>query len=392
MRLREWEALELPPSFTGIEALLRCARAVDVAPVIKGGFRVSARSIIGRMRVGDLDLLIEPKVRITCLLALLAEVHELVDVLPELAGYERSGEIVDLIVAIFLAQVEALVRGGLRRDYVELEEDLCAVRGRIDVARTMALHVRARPRVWCRHEDFVLDGPENRILLATLDAIAGTPALPARRRIAARLLRTEFPGVSSAVPDLAVADFEPRNRLTVHYRPALGLARLILRSLGLAQEFGGIDASGFLLDMSRLFEMFVARRLARILEPSRFQVKAQEGHFFADGEPLRIRPDIVVEDLRTGFRVVADTKYKQERSVDPQDLYQMLAYCRVLRVPWGAIIRVGEGPSRTIQVRDAATRIEVLWVSLFGEICEVERSILALAERLKAMLGRREGP
>src|SRR5690606_24961075 len=70
-----------------------------------------------------------------------------------------------------------------------------------------------------------------------------------------------------------------------------------------------------------------------------------------------------------------------------EDLYQVLAYCRALGIPRGALVQVGAEPGSTVTVRDGSTRIEVLPIRLDGqEPARVEAAMAALAERLADLL------
>jgi 5-methylcytosine-specific restriction enzyme subunit McrC len=288
------------------------------------------------------------------LLGLLTEVHELAGLVPNLVGYDTSTEIVDLLIQIFLQQVDQLVRGGLKKSYLDFEEELTAVRDRIDVRQTMTSQLRGRPKVFCRFEEFSLDGPENRTLLATLWTIVRCAAvLPERRRFA--------------------------HRLTADYEPVLRLAHVILASLGITHEFGHLQAEGFQLNMNSLFEKFVFRRLRKELTPQSLRVTDQTSFDFDEQSQANIRPDILIRS-RSGKRLVADTKYKLSSKPDPDDLYQILAYCRVLQIDRGLLITAGSSTNLTYSVRDGQTTIDVVSVDLSGSLDDVHESMQKLAQ------------
>jgi len=386
IELKEWEPKEFWLSPLALADLARCeSKVLRVQVLPSGAARVTAGPFVGRLRLGRCDVVLRPKRPIASLLTLLAEVHELTHLVPELAGYTTTAEIVDLLVQIFLRQVDDLVRQGLKRTYVNRAEELVAIRGRLDVRRTDALHMRARALAWCSYEDFTLDSIENRVLLATLFAIASNGSILQARRRVAHKLTGDFVGVQE-VPML------PRDvgkvkcdRLSTHYEPVLRLAQIILSSMGLANDFGGVGTNGFLLNMNSLFELFIYRRLRRLLAENGIAVRRQLTYAFDEERQADIRPDLLIQSHH-GKRIVADTKYKDKKDPEPADLYQMLTYCRVLRVTHGILITLGDRAARRYSVRDGETTIEVVPVNLDGCLLDVDRSIVRLANQLRERL------
>ena len=64
----------------------------------------------------------------------------------------------------------------------------------------------------------------------------------------------------------------------------------------------------------------------------------------------------------------------------------MLAYCRVLKVPWGILITAGNAVGRMLEVKDDYTRIVVIPVSLDATIAEIDASLEKLAGRVLDLL------
>jgi 5-methylcytosine-specific restriction enzyme subunit McrC len=110
----------------------------------------------------------------------------------------------------------------------------------------------------------------------------------------------------------------------------------------------------FFVDMNRIFERFVHRLLADLLDPTRYSARYQLGsrsavRDAATGEPYsRAIPDVVVEARdaarRSGgpARVAVDAKYKvyEARSVGSRDLYQSFLYAHAFGagVPPAAVL------------------------------------------------------
>lgn len=102
-------------------------------------------------------------------------------------------------------------------------------------------------------------------------------------------------------------------------------------------------------------------------------------------DQARIQPDLIIQ-APTGRRIVADTKYKMHSTPESGDLYQLVAYCRVLGITQGVIIVPGKSSDLVYRVADGVTRIDVLSINLSGAIAEIDQSLLNLANKLSSML------
>jgi 5-methylcytosine-specific restriction enzyme subunit McrC len=386
IEIQEWQSLSRLLPATAIADLARNqTNALSVQLLPNGMTKLTAGPFVGRLRLGSIDLLLKPKTPIASLLTLLAEVYELVRLIPNFVGFQETPEIVDLLINVFLKQVDYLTQCGLKRTYVNCEDELVAVRGRIDVRRTSALQMQAKPKVWCSFDEFTLDNIENQVLLATLRAIAANPTISSRRRRSAQKITAEFLGVSDVeVQPNRIATIAC-DRLMSHYEPALRLARLILASMGVANNFGDLPSSGFLLNMNDLFEQFVYRRLSALSSPYGITVRRQLTLPFDEQGQATIRPDLVIQS-KCGRRLVADTKYKAVSKPEPADLYQMLAYCRVMQVENGFLIMAGKRLPATYSICDGQTKIDVVSVDLDGSTANVDHSLQFVAKQIRERL------
>jgi 5-methylcytosine-specific restriction enzyme subunit McrC len=391
VEIKEWGTVDLLLPPTAIADLTRNQdKLVRVQLLPNGKTRLKVGPYVGRLRLGFVDLIVKPKVPIPSLLTMLAEAHELTRLTPQFAGFQQTDEIVDLLIHVFLNQVQSLVHRGLKRTYVNCEDELIPVRGRMDVRRTFALHMQAKPKVWCSFDEYTLDGTENRALLRTLRVISSNAVFLQHRRRVAHRLTADFVGVSDV-------DWQPKqidpivcDRLSSHYEPALRLARMILDSMGLANDFGGAQSSGFLLRMHDLFERFVGRRLAAILGSHGISVRNQVTLPFDREAQAEIRPDLVIQ-AKNGYRLVADTKYKDGIAPEPGDLYQMLAYCRVMKIDHGLLIVAGKQTVGAYKVRDGKNTIHVRSIDLNGPIANVNESLSDLATWIRIDLSGSSG-
>lgn len=257
----------------------------------------------------------------------------------------------DVLALLLAKEVTLLVKHGIRKDYVEVEEPLSMLRGRLLPAATMTAS-RGRPMpIVCRHDEFTLDVFHNQVLRLALrrSEQLGNAASEAARRADA-LLRDEvglppMPDVA-ALRKLRLARTN-RNRQLRNYECALRLAELVLTVTSPGDFSGRRDkAPTVLLNMASLFE----RALREILNKEFGQEASGIGpvEFVAHDSGVSLRftgqPDIPVRGL------IVDAKYKQRplavtmqgnRTVIAGDFYQASYYAGRSAKPVALVYAVG---------------------------------------------------
>ena len=314
---------------------------------LRRGLRVRTRSWVGVVRLPTVEMRIVPKVTGDQLgLVRLIEYASGLDALARLhdgATLEASGDsLLDLFVLLFVEATERVLRRGLLSGYVEREDDLPIVRGRILGDRQVLERFGRLDRIVCRFDELEHDVVENRLLTAALRAASRCVASGGLQRRIARLRGVLEPICDTDRLDLADARITlTYNRLNSHYETAHRLGWLLLDALGVDDLFtpGETRSFSFLLDMNRLFERFATRVVERILPAARYRVTSQSPfrsvlwNVSSQRPYASIIPDIVVE--RRGepdYRVAIDAKYKlyDEHEFDPGDIYQTFLYAFAL--------------------------------------------------------------
>ncbi|MEE4383503.1 MAG: hypothetical protein V2J02_16005 [Pseudomonadales bacterium] len=272
-----------------------------------------------------------------------------------------SGQLLEIMVQAFLAELTALVRGGLLRRYRRESEDLRVVRGRIDLARQARAYALRPDVIACRYELLTADNPWNRALHTALRACRPWVRSVAGRRSWATLAAA-FEGI--AAPSVSEAlRLPPEDRTTDRYRAALRWARWILTCHTPSLRAGDEAAPAMLFDANALFEEAVATTIRRGLAARRSPLELRTqvpDRPLATSEAtgrtvVGLRPDLVIE--RGGrASLVADTKWKVLDVVNGElrpresDVHQVLAYAVTYRCeevmllyPWVPDLGDGQG-------------------------------------------------
>ncbi|NCP15270.1 MAG: calmodulin-binding protein [Sphingomonadales bacterium] len=261
----------------------------------------------------------------------------------------QRNTLLEILIDAFATRLLAEVRRGLPRAYLQCEEDLPALRGRLDVTRQFT-HNAVRPdRLACRFDQLEADTPLMRIMAAATVFLARhTRLLGTRRKL------DELRHALAEIPLMPITRLPWQgvriDRTNRRWEALFRLARLLLHRDWQATHHAAKAPEGLtlLFPMNDLFEKYIAVLLRRALAGSGIEVTDQGGHraclgaytgdHLGSGDAFRTKPDIM---LRRGREIVAiiDTKWKKLNSdpldrkhgVSQADVYQMMAYARLYR-------------------------------------------------------------
>ena len=82
-----------------------------------------------------------------------------------------------LFAAVLAESLDRRMRFGLPRAYVTVEGEIGAIRGRLDILRSIRTQAFERGRAHCRYEAYSTDNPRNRIIRGTLARLLSDPDL-----------------------------------------------------------------------------------------------------------------------------------------------------------------------------------------------------------------------
>lgn len=278
------------------------------------------------------------------------------------------------------------LEAGVLHGYREVEEELPLIRGRIRTTAQLRRTGLPLP-IAARYDDHTPDIPENRILLAALHLAAHLPGVPHPARLTLRHLADRLHGVQRPHPGLPLPPWTP-TRLNARYAPAVRLAELLLSGRSIQPERGApVPADGFLLDLPRVFERFVAVTLGEALARHGIRCAQQDVHRLDEAGRSPLRPDLVL--YREGRPVsVIDTKYVFLRAPAPpaDHLHQLLAYCTALGLSHGHLVYAATAPGAA-STDHVIRRSPVTITAHALNLCEPPAGVLAQIAALAAVTG-----
>jgi len=234
----------------------------------------------------------------------------------------------------FLRELDYLVKRGLRSDYQRIEEELPFLRGQLNTSAQSRQRPGQGHRFHVRHDAYLPDRPENRLLKLALERVHHSTGAPESWRLAQELtLRMQEVPRSRQVSQ----DFEAwgEDRLMTHYRAVKPWCELILNQHTPLAIAGSVDGMSLLFPMEKLFERYVARwlrsKLPRSVEmrtPARLHSLCQHV-----GKPIfGLEPDIYIADgeqrwvLDTKWKLLNASKRDGNYDISRGDFFQLYAY------------------------------------------------------------------
>jgi 5-methylcytosine-specific restriction enzyme subunit McrC len=273
------------------------------------------------------------------------------------------------------------------------EAALPTVRGRLRFDEQIRERFGLFPPAEVRYDDFTEDIEVNRLIKAAILRLGWLRIRSEEARRSLRAFDTLLANVTGVEYDARQLPTVHYDRLNMHYRPAVELARLILRSTSFELAHGQVRAASFLVDMNEVFEDFVVVALREALDLSErvFPQGARNRRLRLDEAGLvPLKPDLSWWDGSV-CSFVGDVKYKRVSAtgIEHPDLYQLLAYATAADLPGGLLVyAAGEGEPITHRVAYVGKELQVTSLNLAGEPEAILGEVKTLAGQIKRLRGR----
>ena len=390
--LREYEPCPVDVPLGPWRRQVLAAAHIEVTPPADEGAMWVLRpsSHIGALRLGDLPVIVRPKIPIDRVMFLVA--YSMDPGEWRRYPFDLSGDVdlLESVIPAFTHHTRQAVRRGLLQGYRREEEALNTVRGRIRFDDQINRRFGIPLPLEVAFDEFTEDVEENRLLKTALHRLAHLPVRSVQARRDVLALRPVFNTVELGVYSRGTPAVH-YTRLNSHYRPAVELARLIIDDSSLELFHGEVAGASFLLDMNRVFEQFLFVALREELGLSANEWR--RGRLTLDeADAIRLEPDL--SWWKGGHCLfVGDAKYKrlQPAGFQHADIYQMLAYCTAAGLPSGLLVyAAGESDPVVHRIRHAGKTIEVTALDVSGPPEEVLREVRRIAQRVRFMASHRD--
>ena len=299
-----------------IRALTDVAHVVVTpSPEVAGSYKLTPSSHIGAVNVGDLTVVIRPKIPIDRVMFLIAYAMDPKNWWRDPFEFARDDDVLEAIALAFAHRTRQAIQRGLLQGYRREEDALHTVRGRVRFGDQISRRFGIPLPIEVAFDEFTEDIEKNRLLKTAIHRLGHTYIRSPATRQELRALRPAFAMVGlgsyrrGALPEVQYS------RLDEHYRPAVELARLIIENTSLELFQGKVVGAAFLIDMNKVFEQFLYVALREALGLPGRQWKHEKSLTLDEAGRISMKPDLSWWPSGTAGNgsqpiFVGDAKYK----------------------------------------------------------------------------------
>jgi 5-methylcytosine-specific restriction enzyme subunit McrC len=238
----------------------------------------------------------------------------------------RKMPLLEIFISMFLDELSALIKKGVKSGYIDKEENLRFLKGKLKTSRHILHNHTHKERFFVEYQEFLSDRVENRLIKTALELLyKKSSSNENQQRIREYLFVFDDVGAcKDAKADFAKVRID---RQMVHYEQVLSWCKIFLLQDSFTPYSGDSVAFALLFDMNKLFESYIGsyfKKNAIDKTIIRLQDKTRHLAYEKNGEgKFRLKPDIVMKNA------IADTKWKiltSNDDINQADMYQLYAY------------------------------------------------------------------
>lgn len=228
-------------------------------------------------------------------------------------GTEVFENVQELYAEILSIGIPVLIRGGLSKDYISVEETSNVIKGKIDINSTIKKNTLVNKKVAVVYDEFSEDILLNQIIKATLLYLARSNKINRKMRKSFYGLLPYFTEVSDVELDLNLWKKVKYNRQNIRYQFIVDVCRYLYEQL-LFDESSASQIMKELQDeqrLSSLYEKFIYAFFKRETnyKVSRSQIQWNVDDGFVDALPI-MQTDLILQ--KENKTLIVDAKFYSE--------------------------------------------------------------------------------
>lgn len=316
----------------------------------------------------------------------------------------QNETLLEIFIRIFADKLLEQVRRGLARNYKEYEDDLPALRGRLNVTRQFTINAVRPDRLSCRFDQLDSDTPLMRIMAAAVLFLN-----PYCKNHETRRKLNELRFMLADIPIMPISKLPWKmvhiNRSNLRWESLFNLAKLLLKKDWQTTQSHreAPDGVTLLFPMNDLFEAYIAALLRRVLNPIGVDVIEQggrkyclgdySGNLLKDGIVFQTKPDIILRHGKKDLMII-DTKWKKlsddvlnkKQGVSQSDVYQLMAYarlykCKKLMLLYPSIPNELCGTRQEFGIAEGTERLSIATIDIAQSVSDLEKRLKSLMEK-----------
>lgn len=246
-------------------------------------------------------------------------------------GEEDAADAYNLLARVFTYGFSKIIRSGFHRSYVEKEEPLSTLKGKINVQQSINGMTMLNKNLVCDYDEYSTNGVFNQILKYTMNSLIADGDVDIGIRKELKKLQVFFIGIDSVPPTKENRSKLSFNRNNATYRLLINVA-IMLYNGKLPNEENQIRLfEDFFREeqMPKVFELFILNFYRMHLDKSTYRVHAPKINWHIKNGAEKLlgdlfdvvtemedrRTDIVVENKEKNLQIIMDAKYYQNMLV-----------------------------------------------------------------------------
>ena len=252
----------------------------------------------------------------------------------------QIGHPIEFVIRSFLGTTHKLIHNGLYRSYVEHQENVSFLRGKLIMKQQILNNLKFNMKFNCEFDEFTSNNLENQIILYTLKLCKFLTKFPQKKKVIQKLIHQ----IDSQIDDkrITIQDFKKiaYTRLNSRYAKPHHLAKLIIKNIGMQN----LDYHRtkfiipFFVPMPFVWEHFLENLFMNYYD-KKVRIVKQDRHdaWLIHGKVHPIKPDIVT--YKDGeISAIIDAKYMKKLDVGGKEIYQLAFYLNYLNHSTGYAI------------------------------------------------------
>ena len=241
----------------------------------------------------------------------------------------RKMPLLEIFISMFLEELAKLIRKGIKSDYIQKEENLKFLKGKLKISEQIKQNYIHKERFFVEFDEFLSNRVENRLIKSTLKYLYKKSKLNINQQKIREFLFVfdEIETSKNIKNDFSRIRLDRQMR---DYEQVLLWSRTFLLENSFSPYRGETVAFALLFDMNLLFESYVYDYLRKSggFEEIKAQDKTHHLAYENNSGKFRLKPDIVINK----GEIIADTKWKllsfekSNNGISQTDIYQLYAY------------------------------------------------------------------
>jgi 5-methylcytosine-specific restriction enzyme subunit McrC len=253
---------------------------------------------------------------------------------------ESFENVPDILAAILAIGISAQLKHGLSREYIEEQDSLFTLRGKIYIKESLRLKMRNDHKLVCRFDELSENHYMNQILKTTSLYLIHDESVQRKNKDALKKSILFFSKINQLEPSAINWNSFHYNRNNASYLMLMNICYMILHELLLTTEKGKQKLAAFLDDreMSKLYERFILEYYKK--EHPRFNPASKEIKWnttgAADYLPKMQSDTMLIADGNKKKKLIIDAKYYGQilqtwhdaETIRSNHLYQIFSYVK----------------------------------------------------------------